>query len=109
MKSIKKEGFDKLQKAFTVAYRKKEKPEVGALFQTRVMGHIRSLDPLHTKTMFFEVFQRFLWRLVPVTIVLILLLGAAITRIDVVSDYELTKIFLEDPEDFSLLALNDTR
>lgn len=107
MKSIKKEDLIKLQKALATAYREKEEAEVGDIWPARVMGHIRSLGPLYPKTSFFEMFQGFVWRLVPVACILVLLLGAAITQLDIVSDYELTKVFLEDPADYTLLALND--
>ncbi len=106
MKSIKEEALIKLRKALAAAYHEKEKAEVDELWLTRVMDHIRNLDPLYPKTNFFEVFQGFVWRLVPVACILVLLLGAAITQLDTVSDYELTKVFLEDPADYTLLALN---
>ena len=107
MKSIKKEDLIKLRKALATAYHEKEKAEADELWLARVMGHIRSLGPLYPKTSFFEMFQGFVWRLVPVACILVLLLGAAITQLDIVSDYELTKVFLEDPADYTLLALNN--
>jgi hypothetical protein len=107
MKSIKKEDLIKLRKALATAYHEKEKAEGDELWLARVMGHIRSLGPLYPKTSFFEMFQGFVWRLVPVACILVLLLGAAITQLDIVSDYELTKVFLEDPADYTLLALNN--
>ena len=106
MKSIKRDDLNRLIKAFSTTYRKREKTEVRELWHTRVMGHIQDLGPLYNKTNFVEVFQQFVWKLAPVAFILALLLGAAISRIDVVSDYELTNIFMEDPEEFSLLALN---
>jgi hypothetical protein len=106
MKSIKKEYLIKLRKAFATAYHKKEKAEIGESWQTSVMDQIRSLGTLNPKISFFEVFQGFVWRLVPVATILVLLLGAGITQLDIISDYELTKVFLEDPADYTLLALN---
>ena len=105
MKSVKKEALIKLRKALASSYREKEHAEVDGLWQGRVMGHIRSLGPLTPKTNFFEPFQRLVWRLTPVTCVLILLLGAALVQLDSVSDYELSNMFIEDPTDFSLVAL----
>jgi hypothetical protein len=106
MKTIKKEDLIKLRKAFATTYHEKEKDQVDELLLTSVMGRIRSLDPLYPITGFFEVFQGFVWRLVPIAIILVLVLGAAIIQLDTVSDYELTKAFLEDPADYTLLALN---
>ena len=106
MKSIKKENLIRLRKALATAYHKKEKAEIGELWQSSVMNKIRSLGPLNPKTGFFEVFQGFVWRLVPVATILVLLLGGAVIQLDIISDYELTKVFLEDPADYTLLALN---
>ena len=107
MKSMKREDLIKLRKALATAYHEKEKAEVDESWLARTMGHIRILGPLYPKTDFFEVFQRSLWRLAPIACALILLLGAAVTQLDTVADYELTKVFLEDPADYTLLALND--
>lgn len=106
MKSVKKEDLTKLLKIFAATYRNKEGAEVGDPWQTRVMGRIHDLDPLQLKIHFMEVFQRFVWRLAPVAIILVLLLGAAITQLDMVSDYAVAEMFMEDPADFSLLAMN---
>lgn len=105
MKSIKKEDHIKLRKAFTAAYREKEKAEVGELWQTRVMDHIRSLSSLCPVTSYLELFERFVWRLAPIACVLVLVLGAALVKLDFVSDYEIAKMFIEDPADWSLLAI----
>ena len=106
MKSIKKESQMKLRNAFATAYREKEKGEVGELWMARVMGHIRSLGPLYPETSYLELFQQFVWRITPVACVLVLLLSAALTQVDFVSDYEFARMLIEDPADFSLLALN---
>ena len=105
MKFMKKKGFIKVRKALATAYYEKEKAEVGELWQLRVMRHIRSLGPLYSKPRSLEPFQRFVWRLVPVACVLVLLLGVALSQLDFVSDYELAKMFTEDPADFGLIDL----
>jgi len=105
MKSIKREHHVRLKEALAVAYREKEKAEVGELWQVRVMGHIRSLGSLYSQTSYLGLFERFVWQLVPVACVLVLLLGVAVTQLDLISDYEIVKMFMEDPADFSLLAL----
>lgn len=105
MKFIKKEDHTKLRKALAAAYREREKAEVGGLWQSRVMGHIRSLGPVHSHGRYLEPFERLFWRLVPLACILILVLGVAITKLDFVSEYELSKILMEDPADFDLLTL----
>jgi hypothetical protein len=108
MKFIKKEEHTKLRKALAAAYREKEKDEVGGLWQSRVMGHIRSLGPVRSHGSYLEPFERLFWRLAPLACILILVLGVAITKLDFVSDYEMSKILMEDPADFSLLTLFDS-
>jgi len=105
MKSIRKKHRIRLRKALAAAYREKEKAEVGELWQVRVMGHIQSLGPLYSQTSYLERFERFVWHLAPVACVLVVLLGVGITQLELVSDYEIVKMFIEDPADFSLLAL----
>ena len=107
MKSIKKEDDIKIRKSLAVAYREKEKALVGELWQGRVMVHIQNLGSLYPKTSFFELFQQFVWRLAPVTCALVFFLGVALAQRNFVSDYELTKIFIGDPADFSMFTLFD--
>ena len=105
MKSIKKKDHNKLRKALAAAYREKEKTEVGNLWQSRVMGHIRSLGPLYPETSYFERLERVVWRLAPIACVLLFVLVTAVAKVDFVSEYEIARIFIEDPVEFSLLAL----
>jgi hypothetical protein len=105
---MKKVDHAKLRKALNAAYYEKEKAEAGDLWQTRAMSRIRSLGSLTSKIDYFHPFERFVWRLAPVACVLILLLVVAITQLDFIFDYEMAKIFIEDPADFSLLALLNT-
>ena len=105
MKTIGEEGYVKIRKALAAAYHEKEKDGADDLWQARVMGHIRNLGSLYSRLDYFEHFQQFVWRLVPVTCALALLLGVAIIHTDFISDYELAKILINDPADISLLAL----
>ncbi len=102
MKSMKKEAHFKIRKVLTSAYHEKEKAQVGDLWQTRVMAHIKSLGPLYPATSYLEFFERFVWRLAPVVCVLLLILAAIFIRMDFISEYEMAKIFFEDPADISL-------
>jgi hypothetical protein len=104
MKSLKKDDQVKLRKALAAAYNEKEKVEVGELWQARVMGHIQELVPPYSTISILEAFERFVWRLSPVTCFLVLLLSAVISQIDFILDYEIMKMFMEDPTDFSLLS-----
>jgi len=105
MKTVKKEDFGRAGKALAAAYHEKERAGVGALWQTRVMSHIRRIGPLYPQVDFFELFQRLVWRIAPAAFVLVCLLAVFISRYDFVSGYEISKMLTEDPADFSLLAL----
>jgi len=105
MESIKKEQLAKVIKALSLAYKAKEKTEVGDLWQARVMGNVLCMGPLYVKTGYFELFQQFVWRLTPVTFVLIGLLGMALIKMDFFSDYEFTKAFVSNSSDLVTLAM----
>jgi hypothetical protein len=104
MKSIHKEHHSRLKKVLAAAYREKEKTEVGELWQVGVMGHIGSLGLLYPRTSYLELFGRLVWRLAPAACVLILLMGVAVTQLDLIPEYEIVNMFMEDPADFSLMA-----
>ncbi len=102
MKSMRK-GHTKLKELFIRAYHEKEKPEVGELWQMRVMSDIRSLGPVGSKKRYFMLFEQFAWRLAPVTCFLILILGALLINFDLVPDYEVARLFIDDPVEFTFL------
>ena len=99
---MKNKDHFKIRKALTAAYREKEKAAVGELWQTRVMGQIRSLGPLYPVTSYLEFFEQFVWRFAPIAGVLILILAAIFIHMDFISEYEMAKIFFDDPADISL-------
>lgn len=105
MKFIKEEYLSRIMQAFRAAYHEKEKSETGDLFRVRVMGHVLSLDPLTPQTAYLELFQQLLWKLAPVTCILVIILGLVIAKMDFIESYELAKSFIDDPADFVLLTL----
>ena len=105
MKPLKHEDHVKLRKALASAYRKKENVEESDVWQVKAMERIRNLDPSYTQPSYLDLFQRLVWQLAPVTCVLVLILGIVLSQIDFMPDYVIAKIFLEDPADYSLVAL----
>jgi len=99
---MKKDDYLRIRKVLTAAYHEREKSLVGDLWQTRVMAHIKSLGPLYPATSYLEFFERFVWRLAPVVCILLLILAVFFTHMDFISEYEMAKIFFEDPADVSL-------
>ena len=105
MKSIKHEDHVKLRKALASAYRKKENAQVSDLWQVKVMEHIRNQGPFHIPPSYLDLLQRLVWQLAPVACVLVFILGMVLSRVDFMTDYVIAKMFIEDPADYSLLAL----
>jgi hypothetical protein len=107
MKSIKRKDIARIMAAFVPAYYAREKTEVSDMWwKAGVMGHIRNLTPSYYGAGSLELFQQFLWRLAPVACVLAVALTVTIVKMDFFPDYELAKIFVSDPKDFMLLAMN---
>ncbi len=108
MKSIKRRDIARIMGALVPAYYGREKAEIGDMWwQTRVMAYIRNLSPFYSEVGYFELFQQFLWRLAPVACILAVALIITIVKMDFFPDYELAKIFVSDPKDFMLLAMNN--
>ena len=95
--------WGKLKKAFAEAYHAKEMTDVDALWDIRVMGHIRKLGALSPKTSFLAQFESLVWRLTPVACILIIVLAVYMTRIDFVSENEIAAILINDPVEFVLI------
>jgi hypothetical protein len=102
VKSLKKD-YTKLKELLMRAYHEKEKPEVDELWQMRVMSHIRSLGPVSSRRRYFMLFEQSVWRLAPVTCLLILVLAVFLTKLDFIPDYELVKLFMDDPVEFTFV------
>jgi len=88
----------KIREALSAAYRNKETVPVGELWETRVMGHVRSLGiPLSPAAAFSALFGRFVWRLAPIACVLIVALAVGMAHLDYTPEYEITATFMTDP------------
>jgi hypothetical protein len=105
MESFKSEYMSRIRKVLSVAYREKEKIETGGLSRVRVMGHILSMESQSPEAGYLEMFQQMLWRLAPVTCVLLVVLAVTLAKMDFIDSYELAKSFINDPADFILLTL----
>ena len=106
MKNISKDHLARLREALSAAHHEKEKIQVGDTWRVRTMGHIMDLGPLYFKAGYFTLFNRFLWKLAPVTCGLAVALIVTLSRMDFFSGYELARLFINRPADFILLAMN---
>lgn len=105
MKLSGEKEFDKVLSVFKEVYHEKEKLYVSDNWQANVMRLIRKNATDHYQISFFDIFQQFVWRIVPVSCVLVLLLSFLMSQNDVLSDYKMVKIFINDPSDLSFLSL----
>ncbi len=106
MKTFKKDRLARLRGILSAAHHEKEKAQVGETWRVRTMGQIMDLGPLYFEAGYFELLNRFLWRLAPVTCVLAAALAVTLSRMDILSGYELARLFINRPADFILLAMN---
>lgn len=106
MKNINKDHLAKLREILSAAHHEKGKAQVGETWRVRTMGHIMDLGPFFPEMGYFELFNRFLWKLAPVTCGLAVALAVTLSRMDIFSGYELARLFINRPADFILLAMN---
>jgi hypothetical protein len=102
VKTLKKD-YTRLKELLIRAYHEKERHEVHEPWQMRVMSHIRSLGPITSRKRYFMLFEQCVWRLAPVTCPLILVLVALLIKLDFIPDYEMVKLFIDDPVEFTFV------
>jgi hypothetical protein len=104
MKHITNEAFAKIQKALFIAFSKKEHMEISDNWRLMVMGHIRKMEP-RPEISYAELFQQFVWKLSPVAIAMVIVFLLFMAQTDFIYDYEIARILVEDPIQYSLFAL----
>jgi hypothetical protein len=78
------------------AYHDHDTPEVGVQWQQNVMRDIRRVGPLRPEANGYALYAQFLWRAVPVISVLILVVGGLVANLDVMAEFELGNILIDD-------------
>ncbi len=73
---------DCLKKAFREAYSAKETEETGDGWQSAVMKRVRRIGPLTPASNFLPAFEHFVWRLAPVSCLLVIALTLLLMNID---------------------------
>ncbi len=98
--------FDRVQKAFSEAYRQRDEAPVGTGWEQRVMGRVREIGALDSGLAWTDLMERWFWKVAPVACTLILLLSVAIVlQLHFLSDAEIAKAFLEVPAYDSFLEV----
>ena len=105
MKPIGEKELDKVLSVFKDVHHEKEKLHVSDDWQANAMRLIRNDAGEYFRPVFFDIFQQFVWKLAPVSCLLVLLLGLLVSQTDFLSDYEMAKIFINDPSDLSFISL----
>ncbi len=105
MEPMGEKEFNNIINAFKAVHKEKESLEVSSNWQTNVMRTIRKNTIDQYQTAFFDIFQQFVWKIVPVSCALLLLLCFLMTQNSGLSDYEMAKLFINDPSDLSFISL----
>lgn len=88
------------------AFRQKENIEVGDQWQQEVMRRVQEFGALKPTPSFTEMLEQLVWRLAPVTCLLIVGLTVLFAVSDFTSGYEVFQLFMNGTEEltFALLA-----
>lgn len=96
---------EKLLNIFKIAYKEREKQsgKLDEQWQEGVMSRIKALGLPPVQPSFFFLFEQSVWRLVPVACLLILSLALFIQKLGLVPEYEMTKIFIQEPLESTII------
>ncbi|NIV92358.1 hypothetical protein GWN42_06025 [candidate division KSB1 bacterium] len=90
-----------LQAILEKTYRQKENIEVGDQWQQEVMNRVREFGALQPTPSFAEMLEQLVWRLVPVTCLLILGFTVLFAVSDFTSGYEVFQLLLNGTEELT--------
>ena len=104
--TLSKNEFKKVQQALSSVYNAAETNPIGDAWEKRVMTRIRGLGPLTSRRGFTDLFERYVWRLVPVAAAAFLILGVVLyQQVDFISECELANVFVQTGVDDSLFQV----
>jgi hypothetical protein len=102
------EQYRLLEKTLAAAYHKRKETQINTGWQGSVMMRIRNMRSFRRKEeTYFESFGGLIWRLVPVTCLLIALVGGILIQTDMLQSVELTQVFFQDSTDLQLFPKID--
>jgi len=97
--------YEALKKILREAYFEKEHAEVSEQWQLNVMRRIRNLGPIQSGPSFIMLFEQFVWRLTPVTCLLIIIGAIIFLKLGFFPDYDVLTLLINDTEELSLAQL----
>ena len=101
MTSIKNE-HEALREILRRAYRDKENVEVGDQWQEEVMRRIRELGEIEERPSSLVMLQQIVWRLAPLTCLLILGLTVLLSSSDFISGDDVIQLLVNGTEELTL-------
>jgi hypothetical protein len=100
-----KDEHEELREILRRAYLEKEKAEVTDKWQEETMRRIRKLGEIEEKPSSLVIFEQLVWRLVPVTCLLILGLTVLLSSFDFISGYDVMELLMNGTEEITLNQL----
>ena len=97
-----KDQHQALRELLRRAYREKEKVEVGDQWQDEVMRRIGELGEMEASPSYLVMLEQLVWRLVPVTCILIIGLTVLLSSFDFVSGYDVIQLTMNSTEQVTL-------
>ena len=97
-----KDQHQTLRELLRRAYREKEKVEVGDQWQQGVMRRIGELDEMEASPSYLVMLEQLVWRLVPVTCILIISLTVLLSSFDFISGYDIIQLTMNSTEQITL-------
>jgi len=97
-----KDQHQTLRELLRRAYREKEKVEVGDQWQQEVMRRIGELDEMEASPSYLVMLEQLVWRLVPVTCILIISLTVLLSSFDFISGYDIIQLTMNSTEQITL-------
>ncbi|HEY3277045.1 MAG TPA: hypothetical protein VGJ94_10520 [Syntrophorhabdaceae bacterium] len=96
-------GPDKLRHALRRAYIGKEPPEIGLKWRDALMAKVREIGPLCGKPRFLPSFEKIVWRLVPITTPLALILIFFLVKLGLASAQNSLQSFINGLEEWTII------
>ena len=97
-----KDQHQTLRELLRRAYKEKEKVEVGDQWQDEVMRRIGELGEMEASPSYLVMLEQLVWRLVPVTCILIIGLTVLLSSFDFVSGYDVIQLTMNSTEQVTL-------
>ena len=94
---------DRLTGILAAVYRQRAAAAVPDGWRREVMGRIRSLPASARRIPFMNDIAGLAWRFAAVACVLVLVLSVVAVQFSFQADYEMARLFIGDPLDFSLV------